>query len=146
MVFLTEYDLDWSFSGGSVRVQIGNWCCKVGTAIKHLTAFNIRRNRFVFLKVALPSVCSQFILKALLTSFAVLALRLMATCPLFFCLFVSLHRFPCRPGHGGTSKTDSLVIIPATSTLFIKDASPSLDLPIMAANQISVPFLNGCCL
>lgn len=31
-------------------------------------------------------------------------------------------------------------IISASSTLFIKDVLPSLGLPIMAANQISVPF------
>lgn len=136
IVFLTQYNLDWSFSGGSVRVLMGNWWYKVVTAVKQLST---SEETDVFLKVALPSVCSQFILKALLMPFN-------GHMPFVFCLFVSLHRFPCRSGHGGTSKTDLLVIIPATSTLFIKDASPSLDLPIMAANQISVPFLNGCCL
>lgn len=46
----------------------------------------------------------------------------------------------CLPGHSGTSEKDLLVLISASSPLFIKDALPSLGFPIMATNQISVPF------
>lgn len=54
-------------------------------------------------------------------------LYLFTTCFKFY--FFLWFYYPALPGHSGTSKKDLLVIIPASSALFIKDALPSLGLP-----------------